>query len=157
MTTPGFLPSHCHAPPGYDCPFCRLARGESTAASTPDHVILRSDDVFVVMSSRSWTKHGGNVLVVPALHFENLYVLPVNLALPIHQAARDTALAMKRAFGCGGISTRQHNETVGNQDVWHYHLHVFPRFAEDNLYGSVPYPAPGERRASQAAALRAAF
>ena len=33
-----------------------------------------------------------------------------------------------------GVSTRQHNEPAGNQDVWHYHLHVFPRYQDDAFY-----------------------
>ena len=41
---------------------------------------------------------------------------------------------MKAAYGCPGISTCQHNEPAGGQDVWHFHVHVFPRYLEDNLY-----------------------
>lgn len=37
-------------------------------------------------------------------------------------------------YKCDGVSSRQHNEPCGNQDVWHYHLHVFPRYKDDNLY-----------------------
>ena len=48
---------------------------------------------------------------------------------------------MKTAFGCPGVSTRQHNEPAGNQDVWHYHVHVFPRWHGDRLYGSEGGPA----------------
>jgi histidine triad (HIT) family protein len=44
------------------------------------------------------------------------------------------AVAMRAAYGCDGISTRQHNEPSGNQDVWHLHVHVFPRWADDRLY-----------------------
>jgi len=43
---------------------------------------------------------------------------------------------MKQAWKCDGVSTRQHNEPAGNQDVWHYHMHVFPRWDNDDLYGS---------------------
>jgi diadenosine tetraphosphate (Ap4A) HIT family hydrolase len=49
------------------------------------------------------------------------------------QAIRDTALALKTAFDCPGVSTRQHNEPAGNQDVWHLHVHVFPRFESDGF------------------------
>lgn len=47
------------------------------------------------------------------------------------------ALALKAALSCDGISTRQQNEPAGDQDVWHYHVHVFPRYADDGLYGSL--------------------
>lgn len=41
---------------------------------------------------------------------------------------------MKASYSCDGISTRQHNEPAGNQDVWHYHQHIFPRYINDKLY-----------------------
>jgi histidine triad (HIT) family protein len=56
-------------------------------------------------------------------------------------------LALKKAYACDGVSTRQHNEPAGGQDVWHYHLHVFPRFAGDDLYRSgYRETTPDERR-----------
>ena len=67
------------------------------------------------------------------------------------------ALAFKAAYRCDGVSTRQHNEPAGNQDVWHYHLHVFPRYAGDDLYHLSPALMPVEERARYAAKLRAAL
>ena len=61
---------------------------------------------------------------------------------------------MKAAFGCPGVSTRQHNEPAGDQEVWHYHLHVFPRFPGDGLYGSAPEIVTAKERARYAANLR---
>jgi histidine triad (HIT) family protein len=74
------------------------------------------------------------MLVIPNRHIENMYTLPAELAMHIHETARQVALAMKQAFACEGVSTRQHNEPAGNQHVRHYHLHVFPRFTGDKLY-----------------------
>lgn len=37
-------------------------------------------------------------------------------------------------YQCDGVSSRQHNEPCGSQDVWHYYLHVFPRYKNDELY-----------------------
>jgi histidine triad (HIT) family protein len=122
-----------HAPPGYDCPFCRVARG-----AEEDAVVHRDDDVIVVMNPRWWPKNHGAVLVVPNEHFENVFDLPVHLGTPIQRAVRATAIAMKAAFGCDGVSTRQHNEPGGGQDVWHAHVHVFPRWHDDGLYGATP-------------------
>jgi histidine triad (HIT) family protein len=41
---------------------------------------------------------------------------------------------MKEAFTCDGISIRQHNEPAGYQDVWHYHIHVTPRYLNNEFY-----------------------
>ena len=54
-----------------------------------------------------------------------------------------------------GTSTRQHNEPAGNQDVWHYHVHLFPRYEGDALYASGRALMPVQDRARYAARLRA--
>ena len=67
------------------------------------------------------------------------------------------AIAFKEAYDCDGVSTRQHNEPAGNQDVWHLHTHVFPRFVGDRLYErheETTWTTPAER-APYAAKLRA--
>lgn len=87
-------------------------------------------------------------MIVPNRHYENLYELPVAYAAAIHSAAQQIARALRHTYSCDGISTRQHNEPGGNQDVWHYHLHVFPRYHNDQLYELTPqrrYTLPEER------------
>jgi histidine triad (HIT) family protein len=126
-----------HAPPGYVCPFCRIASGDFGGGgllSVAEDVIYRTDWVVAFVASHWWWNNPGHVIVIPAAHVENLYELPKELAGEVHEAARRVALAMKAAYGCEGVSTRQHNEPAGGQDVWHYHLHVFPRWAGDDLY-----------------------
>ena len=71
--------------------------------------------------------------------------------------AQQVALAMKRAWAPEGVSTRQHNEPAGNQHVWHYHLHVFPRFEGDMLYRQLRHPVAPEVRAGKARELAAAL
>lgn len=90
----------------------------------PLEVVDRSESVFVKINPRWRPDNSGSVLVMPVDHCENIFDLPDALAAPIHSAARSAAAAMKLAFGCDGISHRQHNESAGSQDVWHYHLHV---------------------------------
>jgi len=144
-----------HAPPDYQCPFCRnIATGRG---DFPVHILARYPEVVVKLNPRWWPANPGGALVVPIEHYENLYDLPPRLGAPIQEAARDTALAMKAAFGCHGVSTRQHNEPAGNQDVWHYHLHVFPRYEGDHLYASRPSWAEPTEMALRAHQLRAAW
>ena len=52
----------------------------------------------------------------------------------IFDTSKRVAIALKETYKCDGVSTRQHNEPAGNQDVWHFHLHVFPRYTGDKLY-----------------------
>lgn len=150
-----------HAPPDYACPFCLIAQGafaDAGVLSAPGDVVYADAAVVALVSSYQWANNPGNTLVIPRAHYENIYTLPPRLALPIQRAARAIALAMKAAYNCDGVSTRQHNEPAGNQDVWHYHLHVTPRYTGDDLYatlvGSRAY-MPDDERARHAALIRA--
>lgn len=128
--------SYHHAPKGYDCPFCRVAVGEDLPhpGTQQQDVVYQSRLATAFVANKWWPNNPGHVLVVPNQHLENLYEMPVDVAAAIHQAARWTALAMKETYACDGVSTRQHNEPDGDQEVWHYHLHVFPRYRGDRLY-----------------------
>lgn len=143
-----------HAPPDYDCPFCRIVEGRGSERTRPEHVIRRYDRVTVFMNPRWWENNPGNVLVVPNEHFENLYELPPEYGTPIFEASQHAALAMKAAYECDGVSTRQHNEPAGNQEVWHYHLHVFPRWENDNFYRTHGYWAPDDELLEMTERLR---
>jgi histidine triad (HIT) family protein len=118
-----------HEPEGYECPFCRIAAGH-----LPGRVVHRTEDVMVLVNIKWWPNNPGGLLVVPVKHHENVYELPPDLGMGIQWAVRAAAKALKSAFACDGVSTRQHNEPAGNQDVWHHHTHVFPRWHGDDLY-----------------------
>jgi histidine triad (HIT) family protein len=114
-----------------------LAGGGETAAGTGPNDIVYHDEWVTAFISLHWrVNNPGHVLVVPNTHFENVYELPDAFGEPLLRAVRRVALAMKQSYGCAGVSTAQNNEPHGNQDVWHYHTHVFPRFAGDDMYRS---------------------
>ena len=113
--------------------------------------------MFAVVPTHHYAGIRGNCLVVPRSHYENVFDIPDKLGGDFFRATRRLAHAMRDAFGCEGISTRQHNGPAGDQDVWHFHLHVFPRYPDDGLRAGqkIPY-TPGER-IEVAASLRAAL
>ncbi len=86
------------------------------------------------VASHWWPTNPGHVLVIPNAHIENLYEFPAELGADLMATTQQIALALKSAYDCDGISTRQHNEPAGDQDVWHFHQHVFPRWFGDRLY-----------------------
>jgi histidine triad (HIT) family protein len=148
---------HTHAPRRYACPFCGLVDGEETERNRLDDLVLDTDDVLAFVSPKWWPNNPGHVIVIPKAHVENLYEMPTELLGAVHAAARDVAIALRAACECEGTSTRQHNEPGAGQDVWHFHVHVFPRWADDDLYASdrgARWVEPAER-APYAEKLRA--
>ena len=148
-----------HEPAGYACPFCRLLRGEETERNRLDDVVLRERATTAFVAPKWWPRNPGHVLVVPDRHVENLYDADEETLGAVYETARRVALAMREAYGCPGTSTRQHNEPGGGQDVWHLHVHVFPRWPGDGLYvrqEEARWATP-EERAPYAARLRDAL
>jgi histidine triad (HIT) family protein len=141
-----------HAPEGYACPFCRLVR--QGQPEDIERTVFQDSEITAFISRGFWPNNAGHVLIVPNRHYENLYVLPDRLLARIYACARSVALALKAAYACDGVSTRQHNEPAGGQDEWHYHVHAFPRYEGDRLYGTSRQPASREERALCAQKLR---
>jgi histidine triad (HIT) family protein len=151
--------SYSHAPQDYLCPFClllkRAARGITLASDTD--IIYQTEIVTAFIGARQWPSNHGDTIIIPNQHYENIFDLPAELAKPIQEMSRAVALAMKDVYRCSGISLRQHNEPSGNQEVWHYHLHVTPRYMGDEFYakytnsGDIMTP---DQRAKHAAFLR---
>lgn len=147
---------HNHAPENYICPFCLLVAGIANAHvhSVQSDIVRRDNSVTAFISSHQWENNHGNTVIVPNEHFENIYDLPICYAQGIHRAAKMLALTMKAVYHCDGVSTRQHNEPAGNQDVWHYHMHVTPRYTNDNYYSAQRGLMPVSERAKHAEKIR---
>ncbi len=125
-----------HAPKDYKCPLCLIIKGEDNPG-----VFAKSSDVFYkdefvtgFIGHKRWPKNPVGTIIIPNEHFENLYDLSEEYGHKIFDFSKKLAVALKEIYKCDGISTRQHNEPAGSQDVWHYHLHVTPRFQNDDLY-----------------------
>ena len=150
---------YTHQPEGYACPFCRVAAGldnEENWTKQSD-VVWQDDTVTAFINAAFWPANLGHVLVVPNGHYENVYDIPDDVLGAVQVVGKRMALALKAAYGCDGTSFRQHNEPAGYQDVWHYHLHVFPRYEGDDLYLARRQRVTPEERAPYAVKLLAAL
>jgi len=125
-----------HASKDYICPFCLIVKGiENEHLYTKQADIVYKDDYVTAFIGAGWWRNNkGHIIIIPNSHFENIYDLPDEISARIHKLEKKIAIALKEVYKCDGVSSRQHNEPCGNQDVWHYHLHVFPRYKDDNLY-----------------------
>lgn len=124
-----------HEQPNYVCPICQIARGEKTEKGDQEgSVLFRDKFVTIFIAGKWWRSNPGHVIIIPNAHIENIYDMPEDMGHKIFDYSKKVAIALKKSYRCDGVSTRQHNEPAGNQDVWHFHLHIFPRYQNDNLY-----------------------
>lgn len=146
-----------HAPEEYQCPFCALARGIEAEYcwSKRSDVFFEDGFVMAFISAGGWKTNQGHALVIPKRHFENLYSIGDGYLMRINVVAKRVAIAMKAVYGCDGITIRQNNEPRGGQDVWHYHMHVGPRWAGDALTSENMVRWTPKERAPYAERLRA--
>jgi histidine triad (HIT) family protein len=134
-----------------------MAKGVYNEFVSASHEVERTSQTLAFVSPKWWVNNEGHVIVIPLQHVENLYDLPDAVAVPLLGAVRRAALALKAAYGCPGTSIRQHNEPAGNQDIWHIHVHVFPRYDGDELYGAPSRQAEHSEMDHFAARLRPAY
>lgn len=134
-----------------NCVFCRIASGELPASK-----VFEDDATLVFMDLQS--VNPGHVLVVVKPHRANIYELDDELAGAAFRTAARMARAVKQAFGCEGVTLFQANEPAGAQTVFHFHIHVLPRWEGDGM--ALAWPAKNPPRAAldeMAARLRAAL
>jgi histidine triad (HIT) family protein len=150
-----------HAPPGYRSPFLDMVESVETPEllTKQSDVFYRDAQLTAFIAAARYQEVGGNALVVPNVPYENLYAISDEVLAAVHHFSKRLALAFKAVYKCDGVMLRQHNEPAGSQDVWHYHLHVIPRFENDSFYATLPkkiLTTPEEREA-YARRLRAYF
>lgn len=134
-----------------NCVFCRILNGELPASK-----VYEDDLTIAIMDLQS--VNPGHMLVLVKPHRANIYELEDELASAVFRTATRMAKAVKRAFGCEGVTLFQANEKAGAQTVFHFHIHVLPRWEGDGM--ALAWPAknpPREALEEMAAKLRAAL
>ena len=131
-----------------NCIFCKIANGE-----IPSRTIEENDMFKVVLDVGPATK--GHALILPKDHYRNLYDLPEETAAEVMKMAKRLALTMKDKLGCDGVNIVQNNEEAAGQTVFHFHMHVIPRYKEDKqIIGWRPGQPSGEELDSIVEQLR---
>jgi len=133
------------------CWACRVIAGEAVGC-----IVNEAEQVLVLINP--FSLRAGHALVVPRQHIENLYELPDELAAPILSTAARVARAAKRAFDADGVTLRQNNGAASDQHLFHFHLHVIPRFDGDlERFNAPPQLASAAEQAAAATSLRLAM
>ncbi len=101
----------------HDCIFCQII-----ARQIPASIIMEDAEIIVFLSLEN------HPLIVPKQHIPNLYTLPDVVGAAVMHTSVRIANALKRGLACDGIYVTQANEPAANQDVFHYHMHIYPRW-----------------------------
>jgi histidine triad (HIT) family protein len=113
-----------------DCPFCRIVAGKGEAR------FVWQDDLCVAFASIK-PLQPGHLLLVPRQHVENLYGLPEDVGAHLLPVASKIGRAMKSALRADGLTLLQNNEKAAGQSVPHFHLHLIPRHAGQDVFKTV--------------------
>jgi len=109
-----------------DCIFCKIVKGE-----IPCQKIYENDKVFAFLDIMP--VHKGHTLIIPKEHHETLLDMPDDILAEVTKTAKKIAKAVVKAAGADGFNIGQNNGEAAGQAVFHFHLHVIPRFNGDGL------------------------
>ena len=106
-----------------ECIFCKIAAGEIPAAT-----VYEDEDFRVILDLGPATR--GHALILPKEHFKDLCELDESIAAKVLPLAGRIGKAMKKALGCSGFNVVQNNGASAGQTVFHFHVHVIPRYED---------------------------
>jgi histidine triad (HIT) family protein len=139
------------------CPFCQVARGVENEENLvkQSHIVYQCRRVTAFVAVRRWEKNPGHILVIPNDHFEGIFDIPDEDLSKVVVAAKQVAVALWEVLGCQGILLQQHNAAAGGQRIFHFHLHVVPRFEDDAFSVSSKTDFSSEERVRYAGQIAA--
>ena len=115
------------------CIFCKIANGD-----LPSEKVYEDEHVFAFMDISPVTK--GHTLIIPKKHAENVYELDEETAGHLFSVVPKIANALNETFHPQGLNLLQNNGSFAGQSVFHFHLHLIPRY--DNNDGFRPHWEP---------------
>ncbi len=108
-----------------NCIFCKIANGD-----IPSKTIYEDDEFRVILDLAPATK--GHALILPKDHYENIYELPDDVTGKVLKLAKKMAIQISEKMDCGGFNIVQNNGKIAGQTVFHFHMHLIPRYIDDN-------------------------
>ena len=109
-----------------NCIFCKLANGE-----IPTATLYEDDDFRVILDAGPASK--GHALILPKEHFKDLYELDDEVASKALVLAKKMITKLTDVLGCDGYNIVQNNGETAGQTVFHFHIHLIPRYKDDEV------------------------
>ncbi|EFQ57138.1 HIT family protein [Streptococcus downei] len=111
-----------------DCIFCKIIAGE-----IPSSKIYEDEKVLAFLDISQTTK--GHTLVIPKEHVRNMLEMSDQTAADVFARLPKLARAIKTATGAKGLNILNNNEEVAGQTVFHAHIHIIPRYSDQDEVG----------------------
>ncbi|USK71056.1 HIT family protein [Peribacillus asahii] len=113
-----------------DCIFCKIIKGD-----IPSTKVFENEHVVAFLDISQVTK--GHTLVIPKVHKENVFELTPEIAKEIFAVVPEISRAIKQEFNPLGLNLVNNNGEAAGQSVFHYHMHIIPRYGEGDGFGAV--------------------
>lgn len=113
-----------------DCIFCKIIEGEIPSAK-----VFENEHVYAFLDIGQVTK--GHTLVIPKVHQKNVYELTEDVAQQLFAVVPKIARSVKNQFDPIGLNLLNNNGEHAGQSVFHYHLHIIPRYGKGDGFGAV--------------------
>ncbi|MDC3417268.1 HIT family protein [Aquibacillus salsiterrae] len=113
-----------------DCIFCKIINGDIPSAK-----VYEDDQVYAFLDISQVTK--GHTLVIPKQHAKDIYDTPEDVAKNLFSRVPKLANAIKEAYQPVGINILNNNGEQAGQSVFHLHIHLIPRYGEEDGFGAV--------------------
>lgn len=110
-----------------DCIFCKIIHGEIPSAK-----VYEDEDVFAFLDLSQVTK--GHTLIIPKIHQKDIFHLDPKIAEKLFRRVPVIAAAINEAFHPEGMNLLNNNGALAGQSVFHYHLHLIPRYSESDTF-----------------------
>ena len=113
-----------------NCIFCSIIKGDIPCAK-----VYEDKHVLAFLDLSQVTK--GHTLVIPKVHKENVYELTPDIAKHIFEAVPKIANAIKAEYNPIGLNILNNNGEHAGQSVFHFHMHLIPRYGKGDGFGAV--------------------
>ena len=123
-----------------NCIFCKIVAGE-----IPCYKIAETDNVLAFLDVMPITS--GHLLIIPKKHVELIYDAEPEIMAEVMSVATKISTIAKKNLNCDGMNFLLNTEKYAGQIVPHIHLHLIPRFLDDNINLSWPQGNLNEKTA----------
>ncbi len=122
-----------------ECIFCNIVEGRIPSAE-----ILSDETAYAFLDINPLAE--GHVLLIPRTHYETIDEMPGDEASRVMKHVPSLVKAVQAATDCDGVNVLQNNGRTAHQLIPHVHVHIIPRYEQDEFHFNWPAESYPEGR-----------